>query len=98
LWPGDPERAILVLGRIGSTALERDRGHVGGELEPAGLEVVQRFLRLEQDQLGEALAADLRADGRLRNVGPTNHAALLVDFAAAVRTADNEPALTDGRE
>ena len=52
----------------------------------------------EQDQLAEGLAAKLRADRRLGQIRPADLLSLLVNFAAAIRPADNRAALSHRRE
>jgi hypothetical protein len=51
------------------------------------LELVERLLRFEDDQLAEGLPACLCTDGGLADVGVNDQAATLVDLTAAIAAA-----------
>ncbi len=51
----------IVFRRCSSTALDGDRGSLGGDFEFVVLEVIQRLRRFERDDLAIRLPADLRA-------------------------------------
>src|ERR1041385_7881807 len=58
--------AVLVLRGLRRTFGGRDRADVGAHLKLAGLEILERMRRLEENHLRERLSAGLRADARLR--------------------------------
>src|SRR4051794_34731958 len=84
-WAGEDGHAILVLGGLGRTALERNGRCLRGEAQLVGFEALQRVGRFEDDELGELLPTGLRADRRLGEIGVTDHPTGLVNFAAAIR-------------
>jgi len=74
----------------------RHRGDLRTELEFTAGKLVECTLVLEEDDLAEGLAAQLRTDSDLRHRGISDIGPLFVHAALAVRTADDSPGFADG--
>ena len=90
--------AVAELGAGRGAGLEGDDGGVGAEGVFAAGEGVERRLGAEDDEFRDRLSAGEQAGTDGGHVGVTDLPALAVDLAAAVRPADDEPALADGGE
>src|SRR5450631_1427810 len=86
------------------TGARRRAGSHGGdtgirsELERAGLELIQCSLVREKNDLAECFAARLKPDAEFRHRDIAHPFSMNVNMTSAMRSADAQRALTDGRE
>ncbi|MCZ7686078.1 MAG: phytanoyl-CoA dioxygenase family protein [Sandaracinaceae bacterium] len=99
LGADDDRHAVLEAGPRARAPAERRGLRARREIEVAGPEAIQRRAVLEDDELREALAAELRAERRLADAREADGPALLVHHADALLAADRHDAdLADARE
>src|ERR1700682_4667530 len=76
----------------------RDRTHVGAELEVLPSEFLERSPILKENDHAVSLTTRLETDAQLRHRGVTDVLAVFIDTTLAVCTPDYQPSLTDCRK
>src|SRR5580658_3642205 len=85
-------------GCAGCRGRDHHRVRVRAELEAARGEFIERTFVFEENDLAVRLAAGLKSNTHLSHRGVADVLAARVYMAAAMRRADDEPSLTDGRK
>src|SRR5262249_10760432 len=94
----EDSNAVLIVGVVRGTCLRRHRAYLGGQRQRPVLEVIERWSRLEEDDLRVGLTPELGTDRHLGKRRPAGRFAVLEEHPGAAGAPDADRSFRNGWE